>query len=108
MRPEKTTTKARSGWLLLVLVGACVAVGCQSSPPVQEMSDARQAIAVARDAGAERNAADVLSEAEALLASARRNLSERMYTQARKDALSAKRRALAALQAAQTTSPLQR
>ncbi len=108
MRPEKTTTKVRSAWLLLVLVGSGVVAACQSSPPVQEMSDARQAIAVARDAGAERNAADALSEAEALLASARRNLSERMYTQARADALSAKRRALAALQAAQTTTPLPR
>ena len=97
--------------ILLMLVGllcGLAVAGCQSSPPVQEMSDARQAIAVARDAGAEHNAAAQLSEAEALLDSARRNLTERMYTEAREDALSAKRRALAALQAAQTSSPIPR
>ncbi len=94
-----------------MLVGLlCVATvsACQTSPPVQEMSDARQAIAVARDAGAEQNAAAELSEAEALLDSARRNLSERMYTEAREDALSAKRRALVAAQVAQTNPSIPR
>ena len=101
-------TKAAFGLALLGLLCGATIAGCQSSAPVQEMSDARQAIAVARDAGAETNAAAELSEAEALLDSARRNLTERMFTEARADALSAKRRALAALQAAQTSSPIPR
>ena len=74
---------------------------CQSSPPVQEMSDARQAIAVARDAGAERFAATQLREAEAYLDSAQRNLSERLYAQARRDALQAKDKAMEALATAE-------
>ncbi|MEM9208926.1 MAG: lipoprotein LipL71, partial [Pseudomonadota bacterium] len=59
--------------LLGGLVSLAAGSGCESAPPVQEMSDARQAIAVARDAGAEQIAAAELSEAEALLDSARRN-----------------------------------
>jgi hypothetical protein len=42
------------------------------------MSDARQAIAVAREAGAEGHAADDLDAAEQFLESAQRNLSERL------------------------------
>ena len=38
---------------------------CESSPPVQEMSDARQAIAVAKEAGAEELAPMHLQSAEA-------------------------------------------
>lgn len=78
---------------------------CQSAPPVQEMSDARQAIAVARDAGAETAAATELREAEALLDSARQHLNDRLYAQARRDAVSAKRRALDALAAADAALP---
>lgn len=80
--------------------------GCQASPPVQEMSDARQAIAVARDAGAEQTARDELREAEEFLDSAKRKLADRMYLQARRDALSAKRRALDALAAAEAAGPV--
>lgn len=61
------------------------------------MSDARQAIAVARDAGAEDRAAEQLHAAEEYLESAERNLSERAYGDARRDALKAKLKALDAL-----------
>ena len=81
--------------LLIVLV--CVAAGCGTSPPVQEMSDARQAIAAAKEAGAEQSAAENLRAAEAFLDSAQRKLAERAYAQARRDALLAKAKALAAL-----------
>lgn len=83
----------RGGLLALVLLFT----GCETAPPVQEMSDARQAIAVAREAGAENHAADALREAEAYLDSAQRKLGERAYAQARRDALQAKNRALHAL-----------
>ncbi len=76
---------------------------CGTSPPVQEMSDARQAIAVAKDAGAEQTAAADLRAAEAFLDSAQRKLSERAYAQARRDALQAKAKALDAL--ARTEGP---
>lgn len=70
---------------------------CGTAPPVQEMSDARQAIAVAKEAGAEQSAAEDLRAAEAFLDSAQRKLSERAYAQARRDALQAKAKALDAL-----------
>lgn len=65
------------------------------------MSDARQAIAVAREAGAEDHAAEELNAAEAYLESAQRNLSDRAYGEARRDALKAKLKALDALAAAE-------
>ena len=71
--------------------------GCASGPPVQEMSDARQAISIAREAGAATVAPEDLREAEALLESAQRNLADRAYSQARRDAMQAKEKALHAL-----------
>lgn len=82
---------------LLIVVG-----GCETGPPVQEMSDARQAIAVARQAGAEQLAPDDLRAAQSFLDSAQRKLSERAYSQARSDAVEAKNRALDALENAES------
>lgn len=79
--------------------------GCGTGPPVQEMSDARQAIAVARDAGAAQLAPDDLRAAESFLSSAQRRLSEREYAQARDDAVQAKNRALEALQNSEKIEP---
>jgi len=45
-----------------VLAAALALAGCQTAP-VQEMSDARQAISVAREAGAAEHAADDLKAA---------------------------------------------
>ncbi|HZD54453.1 MAG TPA: DUF4398 domain-containing protein [Woeseiaceae bacterium] len=89
-----------------VCVALVLLAGCGSGPPVQEMSDARQAIAVARDAGAETHAASDLRSAEQYLDSAQRNLHERAYEKAREDALKAKLKALDALAA--TERPDQR
>ena len=88
----------------LVISLALVIGACGTAPPVQEMSDARQAIAVAKEAGAEQIAAEHLRAAEAFLDSAQRSLSERAYAQARRDALQAKTRALDALAAARGES----
>ena len=82
------------GLLIAIML---VASGCGAAPPVQEMSDARQAIAAAKEAGAEQSAAEDLRAAEAFLDSAQRKLSERAYGQARRDALQAKSKALDAL-----------
>lgn len=76
--------------------------GCETGPPVQEMSDARQAIAVARQAGAELLAPDDLRAAQSYLESAQRKLSERSYSQARSDAIEAKNRAIDALENAES------
>lgn len=90
---------------LIVTVLVCLLAACQTGPPVQEMSDARQAIAVAREAGAADLAPEELRAAEAFLDSAQRKLSERAYSQARYDALQAKNRALAALASIDAAKP---
>ena len=84
---------ARAAFLVLLFVLG----GCETGPPVQEMSDARQAIAVAKEAGAEELAPDDLRAAEAFLDSAEKNLSDRAYAKARSDAVQAKNKALEAL-----------
>ena len=78
--------------MMLLVVSAC-----QTAPPVQEMSDARQAIAVAREAGAADLAAAELAAAESYLQSAEQKLNAQAYREARQDALEAKSRALSAL-----------
>lgn len=89
-------TTLRSILLLATVLFATliIAAGCETAPPVQEMSDARQAIAVAREAGAEENAATALFEAEQYLQSAEEKLNDERYAEARRDALQAKSRAL--------------
>ena len=68
------------------------------------MSDARQAIAVAREAGAAELAAFHLNAAEKYLASAEEKLSERAFGQARHDAKQAKMKALDALKESEKLS----
>ena len=74
-------------------VTACAGPG----PPVQEMSDARQAIAAAREAGAETLAGDSLGIAETRLAEAEEQLQGHMYWTAKRLAQSAKESAIATL-----------
>jgi len=88
-------------WLLVTF---CALAACETAPPVQEMSDARQAIAVAREAGAADLAAFHLKAAENYLASAEEKLGERAYGQARRDAEQAKMKALDALRASEKLS----
>ncbi len=80
------------------LIAILLATGaCGSSPPVQEMSDARQAISVAREAGAAQHAPVDLRAAEDSLNDALRNLTRKEYGLARDNAVEAKNKALAAL-----------
>jgi hypothetical protein len=88
-------------WLLAAFLGL---VACETAPPVQEMSDARQAIAVAREAGAAELAVFHLKAAEKYLASAEKKLSERAFGQARRDAKQAKMKALDALKESEKLS----
>jgi hypothetical protein len=82
-----------AGALALLLLLA----GCETAPPVQEMSDARQAITVAREAGAADLAAAELAEAEEYLQNAELRLDRQQYREARNAALEAKLRAQKAL-----------
>jgi hypothetical protein len=85
----------------LVVTLLLAAAACETAPPVQEMSDARQAIAVAKEAGAAERAAFHLKAAEDYLQSAEQALNERNYHEARRDAKHAKIKALDALKAAE-------
>ena len=86
------------GALLLALVLA----SCETAP-VQEMSDARQAIMVAREAGAADLAATELAEAEKYLQNAEERLDRQQYREARHAALEAKYSAQRALQVSEAT-----
>ena len=66
------------------------------------MSDARQAIAVAREAGAAEAASAELEAAEASLKNAQQKLNDRDYTEARRAAMDAKAKAQAALRLAES------
>jgi Domain of unknown function (DUF4398) len=77
----------------------CVGMAGCAVAPVQEMSNARQAIKAARDAGAERVAPQKLSEAQALLEQAEANLQNRSYRDARRNAVAAHGRAVEAMDA---------
>ena len=87
------------GLLLTVLLSV---TACETAPPVQEMSDARQAIAVAKEAGAAERAAFHLKAAEDYLECAEQALNDRAYSEARRDAKQAKMKALDALKASET------
>jgi len=81
---------------VLATIGVLLLAGC-TTPPVQEMSDARQAIAAAEEANAERVAADTLADARRFLAEAEKQIQEQAYGPARMNAVRAKNRAAAAL-----------
>ncbi len=95
----------RSVILLPAAFAAVLALtsACETAPPVQEMSDARQAIAVAREAGPADAAAQELATAETYLESAQQKLNERDYQRARSDAIEAKARALRALKLSESS-----
>lgn len=82
--------------MLLAIVALLIA-GCAISPPIQEMSDARQAIAAAKEAGAEQHATATLNQAEEMLATAEQYIQDGVYYFARKNAISAKDKAFEAL-----------
>jgi outer membrane murein-binding lipoprotein Lpp len=81
---------------IAVFVGILGLAGCNSAP-VQEMSDARQAIAAARVAGATENTSPDFYAAQAAIARAEKHLEAQEYTRARYAAMEAKRHAGAAL-----------
>jgi len=85
----------------ILLLLALMLAGCTTAPPVQEMSDARQAITAAEDADAARLAPVPLSDARRYLAQAETQIRGRSFSLARANAVRAKNRALAALQTSQ-------
>jgi hypothetical protein len=82
---------------VLLTVGALILAGCVTSPPVQEMSDARQAIKAAETANAARVAPEALQDARRFLAEAEQQIQQQAYGPARFNAVRAKNRAVIAL-----------
>ncbi len=68
------------------------------SPPVQEMSDARQAIRAAREAGATNHSYEKLNEASESLERAESKLEAGSYFEARRHAVEARKKAIRALE----------
>ncbi|MDE2070948.1 MAG: DUF4398 domain-containing protein [Gammaproteobacteria bacterium] len=89
-------TAGQFAFLMLVLA----VVACAGAP-VQEMSNARQAVAAARQMGAAQTATREMAEAERLLQAAQAALDKGDYGTARADANRAREHAVKALRIAQ-------
>jgi len=76
---------------VMMIASAC------AGAPVQEMSDARQAVRAAQAAGAEERAPAELAEARSLIAEAQEYLQRHEYGQAKDTAVEARRKAIRAL-----------
>jgi hypothetical protein len=87
-----------------VALGFALAAGCVGWP-VQEMSNARQAITAAQKAGAEQYAPEALAEAQRLAADAKASTSRGDYRSAREQYELARERAIEARQAAEAARP---
>ncbi len=81
--------------ILLIAALSSLQSGCTRAP-VQEMSNARQAIQAARAVGAERLSPGLLRHAMELLERARKQLEIGEYRRARRNAVQARREALRA------------
>jgi hypothetical protein len=81
--------------LLFALLAAMQLAGC-AGVPVQEMSNARQAVQAAQKAGGAKYAPEAMAEAEKLLASAKANLKKGEYRPARDEAELAREKAMEA------------
>ena len=90
--------------LLAVFVGIACLVGCAGAP-VQEMSDARQAIAAAQAAGATSANSTDFYAAQAAIVRAESHLQSQEFTRARLAAMEAKHHASAALSNANAQHP---
>jgi hypothetical protein len=82
----------------LLAVGIMTIVSACAGAPVQEMSDARQAVRAAQAAGAEERAPTELAEARKLIAEAEQHLQRHEYGHAQDTALEARRQAIRALE----------
>jgi hypothetical protein len=89
-----------------VIAWLCLCAAC-AGPPVQEMSDARQAIRAAEAAGADQSAAVEMTQARALIKSAEDNIKVGNYRQAREHARLSRETAIEARRRAEGPSTRQ-
>lgn len=83
-----------------LIISLFFVISCAISPPVQEMSNARQTIQAAKEANAAQFAAEYLAEAEKLMKSASEALETGDYLSARDLAVLAQQQAIKARQQA--------
>lgn len=90
-----------------ITIAACVLMMLSAcgGAPVQEMSDARQAIRAAQAAGAGDKAPEALARAQHLIDEAQRRLQRHDYREAGRSAVEAREAAVQALQAARAAGP---
>ena len=80
-------------------------ISCATLPPLQEMSNARQTIAAAKEFSDEASNNQRILEAERLLARAERRIEVNLYDGARADALRAQSEAIKYLEESFTDDP---
>ncbi len=102
---KKTRSKSPLQWLAVSFFALFLLGACSVMPPVQEMSDARQAIKAAREAKADRYAPQKLRSAEDSLELATNTLEQGEYEAARMAASVAKALAIKARDAAVAATP---
>ncbi|HYM33928.1 MAG TPA: DUF4398 domain-containing protein [Steroidobacteraceae bacterium] len=90
------TQSVRRATLISTLLSAALLCGCASAP-VQEMSNARQALRAAQDAGAATKATATFTEAQIALNRAEGQLNKHLYRSARRSAEEAHKKAVEAL-----------
>jgi hypothetical protein len=82
----QTNNRVKTLQCLFVLLCSWALASCTSLPPTQEMSDARQAVQAARQAGAADLVPELMQAAEQRLQAAEEALQARHYYQAREAA----------------------
>ena len=86
----------------MIVISAC------AGAPVQEMSDARQAVRAAQAAGADERAPAELAEARRLIADAQQHLQRHEYGLAQDTAVAARKQALRALEISREAAAAER
>ena len=79
---------------LLSLMIVFTLSACATLPPLQEMSNARQTIAAAKEMNSSAEQSQKIQEAERLLSRAERRMEVNLYESARQDALRAQKEAI--------------
>ena len=91
--------------ILGVSIALAALISCATLPPLQEMSNARQTIAAAKEFSDEASNNQRILEAERLLARAERRIEVNLYDGARADALRAQSEAIKYLEESFTNDP---
>lgn len=79
---------------LISLIIVFTLSACATLPPLQEMSNARQTIAAAKEMNSSAEQSQKIQEAERLLSRAERRMEVNLYESARQDALRAQKEAI--------------